>query len=221
MDRVHVPARCVTRSLSAVIQEACIQGVSTRSVDDLVKAMGMTGISKSQVARLCAEIEERVDAFLNRPLKGEWPYLWLDATYLKVRRAGRIVSVAAIVAVAVNTDGRREVLGIAVQPSEAEAFRGAFLRALADRGLRGVRLIIADEHKGLKAAAAKVPSLLREPQPAADPPGGLTPADDPLIRAENLSDQLGPPQSRCNRHRLSLDSDFEQVDKMAPPVGQA
>jgi transposase-like protein len=153
------------------LQEAYIQGVSTRSVDDLVKAMGMTGVSKSQVSRLCVEIDERVDAFLNRPLEGEWPYVWLDATYIKVRRSGRIVSVAAIVAVAVNLpfrqivlrtiacrviDGRREVLGIAIQPSEAEVFWDEFLRSLADRGLRGVKLIIADEHKGLKAAAAKV-----------------------------------------------------------------
>jgi transposase-like protein len=118
--------------------------------------MGLTGISKSQVSRLCAEIDERVQAFLNRPLEGEWPYLWIDATYLKVRRGGRIVSVAAIVAVAVNTDGRREVLGIDVMPSEAEGFWSEFLRSLADRGLRGVKLIIADEHKGLKAAADKV-----------------------------------------------------------------
>ncbi len=150
------PRRASEKAMTAVIQEAYIQGVSTRSVDELVKAMGMTGVSKSQVSRLCVEIDERVDAFLNRPLEGEWPYLWLDATYIKVRRSGRIVSVAAIVAVAVNTDGRREVLGIAIQPSEAEVFWDEFLRALADRGLRGVKLIIADEHKGLKAAAAKV-----------------------------------------------------------------
>lgn len=116
----------------------------------------MTGVSKSQVSRLCGEIDERVNAFLRRPLEGEWPYLWLDATYIKVRRSGRIVSVAAIVAVAVNLDGRREVLGIAVQPSEAEVFWDEFLRSLADRGLRGTHLIIADDHKGLKAAAAKV-----------------------------------------------------------------
>jgi len=151
------PRRASEKAMTAVIQEACIQGISTRSVDDLVKAMGMSGISKSQVSRLCAEIDGRVEAFLNRPLEGEWPYLWLDATYIRVRRSGRIVSVAAIVAVAVNTDGRREVLGIAIQPSEAEVFRDEFLRALTDRGLRGVKLIIADEHKGLKAAAAKVP----------------------------------------------------------------
>jgi len=103
----------------------------------------MTGVSKSQVSRLCVEIDERVDAFLDRPLEGGWPYLWLDATYIKVRRSGRIVSVAAIVAVAVNLDGRREVLGIAIQPSEAEVFWDEFLRSLADRGLRGVKLIIA------------------------------------------------------------------------------
>jgi len=150
------PRRASEKAMTAVIQEAYIQGVSTRSVDELVKAMGMTGVSKSQVSRLCVEIDERVDAFLNRPLEGEWPYLWLDATYIKVRRSGRIVSVAAIVAVAVNTDGRREVLGIAIQPSEAEVFWDEFLRTLADRDLRGVKLIIADEHKGLKAAAAKV-----------------------------------------------------------------
>ena len=150
------PRRAAEKAMTAVIQEAYVQGLSTRSVDDLVKAMGMTGVSKSQVSRLCGEIDERVSAFLNRPLEGEWPYLWLDATYIKVRRGGRIVSVAAIVAVAVNLDGRREVLGIAVQPSEAEVFWDEFLRSLADRGLRGSRLIIADDHKGLKAAAAKV-----------------------------------------------------------------
>src|SRR3954468_24857644 len=107
------PRRASEKALTAVIQEAYVQGVSTRSVDDLVKAMGMTGISKSQVSRLCAEIDERVKAFLDRPIEGAWPYLWIDATYLKSRQAGRIVSVAVIIAVGVNTDGRREVLGIA------------------------------------------------------------------------------------------------------------
>ena len=104
------PRRASEKALTAVIQEAYVHGVSTRSVDDLVKAMGMTGISKSQVSRLCAEIDERVQAFLNRPIEGSWPYLWIDATYVKVREAGRIVSVAVIIAVGVNTDGRREVL---------------------------------------------------------------------------------------------------------------
>jgi len=150
------PRRTGEKALAAVIQEAYIQGISTRSVDELVKAMGMSGISKSQVSRLCGEIDERVQAFLNRPIEGDWPYLWIDATYMKVREAGRIVSVAVIIAVAVNTDGVREVLGMAVGPSEAEPFWTAFLRSLTRRGLRGVKLVIADSHEGLKAAAAKV-----------------------------------------------------------------
>ena len=150
------PRRTAEKALAAVIQEAYIQGVSTRSVDELVKAMGMTGISKSQVSRLCAEIDERVNAFLTRPLEGDWPYLWIDATYVKVRQAGRIVSVAVIIAVAVNTDGVREIVGVAVGPSESEPFWLKFLRDLTRRGLRGVKLVISDAHLGLKAAIAKV-----------------------------------------------------------------
>jgi putative transposase len=150
------PRRTAEKALTAVIQEAYIHGISTRAVDDLVKAMGASGISKSQVSRLCAEIDERVNAFLSRPIEGAWPYLWIDATYLKSRQAGRIVSVAVIIAVGVNTDGRREVLGVATGASEAEPFWKAFLRSLADRGLRGVKLVIADDHKGLRAAATKV-----------------------------------------------------------------
>jgi transposase-like protein len=150
------PRRTAEKALTAVIQEAYVHGVSTRSVDDLVKAMGGTGISKSQVSRLCAEIDERVNAFLSRPIEGSWPYLWIDATYLKSRQGGRVVSVAVIVAVAVNADGRREVLGVATGPSEAEVFWTDFLRSLADRGLRGVKLVIADDHKGLRAAARRV-----------------------------------------------------------------
>jgi putative transposase len=150
------PRRMGEKALTAVIQEAYVQGVSTRSVDDLVQAMGMTGISKSQVSRLCSEIDERVQTFLNRPLEGDWPYLWLDATYVKVRQAGRIVSVAVISAVGFNDDGRREVLGMTVGASEAETFWTEFLRSLARRGLRGVKLAISDAHEGLKAAVAKV-----------------------------------------------------------------
>ena len=150
------PRRMAEKALTAVLQEAYIQGISTRSVDDLVKALGMSGVSKSQVSRLCAEIDERVTAFLERPLEGDWPYLWIDATYVKVRQNGRIVSVAVIVAVGVNTDGRREVLGMDIGPSEAEPFWVAFLRSLARRGLRGVKLAISDAHEGLKAAIAKV-----------------------------------------------------------------
>src|SRR5579872_5608638 len=120
------------KALIAVIQEAWIAGVSTRRVDELVQA------------------------FLDRPLAGEWPYLWLDATYLKQREGGRIVSVAAIIAVAVNTDGKREIVGLHIGPSEAETFWLGFLKSLARRGLRGVKLVISDAHEGLKAAISRV-----------------------------------------------------------------
>jgi putative transposase len=150
------PRRTAEKALTAVIQEAYVQGISTRSVDDLVRAMGMDGVSKSQVSRLCAEIDERVRDFLGRPIEGDWPYLWLDATYVKVREAGRIVPVAVTIAVGVNADGRREVLGMAIGSSEAESFWLDFLRGLARRGLRGVKLVISDAHEGLKAAVAKV-----------------------------------------------------------------
>jgi transposase-like protein len=150
------PRRLAEKALTAVIQEAYIQGVSTRSVDDLVKALGMSGISKSQVSRLCEEIDDRVKTFLDRPIEGDWPYLWIDATYVKVRQNGRIVSVAVIVAVGVNTDGRREVLGLDIGPSEAETFWTGFLRKLARRGLRGVKLVISDAHEGIKATVSKV-----------------------------------------------------------------
>lgn len=158
------------QALVAVIQEAWIGGVSTRRVDELVQAMGLSGISKSTVSKLCKDIDERVGEFLNRPLTGEWPYVWLDATYLKVRQGGRIVPVAAIIAVAANTEGRREIIGLGIGPSEA--FGGAavhwtpafpalpfwteFLRSLRARGLGGVRLVISDAHTGLKAAIARV-----------------------------------------------------------------
>jgi len=150
------PRRTSEKALVAVIQEAWINGVSTRRVDELVQAMGLSGISKSTVSKLCKDIDERVGEFLNRPLTGEWPYLWLDATYLKVRRGGRIVSVAAIIAVAVNTDGRREIIGLGTGPSEAEAFWTDFLRGLKARGLDGVKLVISDAHTGLKAAIRRV-----------------------------------------------------------------
>jgi putative transposase len=168
------PRRMAEKALTAVIQEAYIQGISTRSVDDLVQAMGgaclrlreaqlcgvagggMTGISKSQVSRLCEEIDERVKAFLDRPIEGDWPYLWIDATYVKVRQQGRVVSVAVIVAVGANSDGRREVLGLDIGPSEAETFWTAFLRKLARRGLTGVKLVVSDAHEGLKAAVSKL-----------------------------------------------------------------
>ena len=150
------PRKMAEKALVAVIQEAWIGGVSTRRVDELVQAMGLAGISKSQVSKLCKEIDERVGGFLDRPLEGEWPYLWLDATYLRVREGGRIVSVAAIIAVAVDTEGRREIVGLGLGPSEAEPFWSAFLKGLVRRGLKGVKLVISDAHEGLKQAVAKV-----------------------------------------------------------------
>jgi transposase-like protein len=150
------PRKTAEKALIAVVQEAWIQGVSTRKVDDLVQALGMSGISKSQVSALCQEIDTRVNAFLDRPLEGDWPYLWLDATYLKIRDSGRVVSVAAIIATGVNQDGRREILGLGLGPSEAATFWIEFLRSLVRRGLKGVRLVISDAHEGLKAAITQV-----------------------------------------------------------------
>ena len=150
------PRRMAEKALAAVIQEAYVQGVSTRSVDELVKAMGGAGISKSQVSRLCEEIDDKVKTFLDRPIEGDWPYLWIDATYVKVRDQGRVVSAAVTIAVGVNTQGRREVLGMGIGPSEAETFWTDFLRKLARRGMRGVKLVVSDSHEGIKAAVSKV-----------------------------------------------------------------
>src|SRR6516225_9198374 len=150
------PRKTAEKALVTVIQEAWIGGVSTRRVDELVQAMGLSGISKSQVSKLCKDIDERVNAFLDRPLDGEWPYLWLDATYLKVRDGGRIVSVAAIIAVAVLTEGRREIIGLGIGPSEAEPFWSGFLKGLVKRGLKGVKLVISDAHDGLRHAITRV-----------------------------------------------------------------
>lgn len=150
------PRRMAERALTAVIQEASVHGISTRSIDDLVKALGMDGISKSQVSRLCEELDEKVRAFLDRPIEGDWPYLWIDATYVKVRQNGRIVSVAVIIAVGVNSDGRLEVLGMDIGLSEAEPLWAAFLRKLTRRGLRGVKLVISGAHEGIKAAVSKL-----------------------------------------------------------------
>ena len=150
------PRKTAEKALVMVIQEAWIGGVSTRRVDELVQAMGLSGISKSQVSKLCKDIDELVNAFLDRPIEGEWPYLWLDATYLKVRDGGRIVSVAAIIAVAVTTEGRREIVGLGIGPSEAEPFWSSFIKGLVKRGLRGVKLVISDAHDGLRLAITRV-----------------------------------------------------------------
>lgn len=146
------PRKTSEKALVAVIQEAWIGGVSTRRVDELVQAMGLNGISKSTVSKLCKDIDERVNAFLDRPLSGDWPYLWLDATYLRQREGGRIVSVAAIIAVAVNGEGKREIVGLHIGSSEAETFWSTFLKSLIKRGLQGVKLVISDAHEGLKGA---------------------------------------------------------------------
>jgi putative transposase len=144
------------KALAAVVQEAYVQGVSTRSVDDLVQAMGMSGISKSQVSRLCAGSTTRCRLFCNGRSKAIGPTCGSTPPIVKVRQNGRIVSVAVIIAVGVNSDGRREVLGMDIGPPEAETFWTAFLRKLARRGLRGVKLVISDAHEGIKAGVAKV-----------------------------------------------------------------
>jgi transposase-like protein len=144
------------RALVAVVQEAYVGGVSTRRVDELVKALGMGGISKSQVSRLCAELDEEVARFRDRPLSAAYPYLWLDATFVRARDGGRVVSQAVVVAVGVTADGVREVLGVDIGPSEDGAFWVRFLRGLVARGLGGVRLVTSDAHEGLRQAIAAV-----------------------------------------------------------------
>jgi len=150
------PRRRAERALAAVIQEAYVKGISTRKVDDLVRALGMDGISKSEVSRICKALDGEVTAFRSRAIEAEHPYVWLDATYHKVREAGRVTSMATVVAVGVTSDGWRQVLGVDVGPSEDQAFWTAFLRSLVRRGLKGVVLVISDAHEGLKAATAKV-----------------------------------------------------------------
>jgi len=150
------PRRRAERALVAVVQEAYVQGISTRRVDDLVQALGMQGISKSQVSRLCAELDKEVERFRNRKLEGPYPYVWLDGTFVKVRDNGRVVSQAIVIAIAVTANGEREVLGLDVGSSESGAFWLAFLRDLAARGLQDVKLVISDAHAGLRAAIGAV-----------------------------------------------------------------
>jgi len=150
------PRTRAERALVAAIQEAYIQGVSTRRVDALVQALGMTGISKSQVSRLCEELDAVIARFRTRRLEGVYPYLWLDATFVKARRDGKVVSVAVVIAVGVRDSGEREVLGFDVGPSEDGEFWRSFLRGLVARGLAGVQLAVSDAHQGLKTAIAEV-----------------------------------------------------------------
>jgi transposase-like protein len=150
------PRKRAERALAAVVQQAYIEGVSTRRVDDLVKALGMEGISRSQVSRICEALDEEIGRFRTRSLAGEYPYVWLDATFLKVRDNGRVVSMAVVVAIGVRQTGEREVLSWEIGPSEDGAFWLRFLRGLVARGLRGAKLVVSDAHEGLKQAIAAV-----------------------------------------------------------------
>jgi len=195
------PRKPAEKALVTVIQEAWIGGVSTRRVDERVPAMGLSGISKSQASKLCKDIDERVNAFLDRPIDGEWPYLWLDATSLKVRDGGRIVSVAAIIAVAVNTEGRREIVGLGIGPSEAAPpepveglgpegrARSPFATRLADPSQMGSLALIPRGGRPAPAPGtrppakarrfpAKIVSAGRAFQPALSP---LSPRSAPMI----------------------------------------
>lgn len=145
------PRRRSEEALLNVIQEAYVHGVSTRKVEALVQAMGVDGVSKSEVSRICQTLDEQVEAFRKRPLTKVYPYLWLDAKYLKVRENGRVVSNALVVAYGVNEEGYREVIGVDAGGSECEAFWTEFMRGLVERGLKGVDLVISDAHTGLKA----------------------------------------------------------------------
>jgi putative transposase len=148
------PRKRAEQALVATVREAYVHGISTRKVDDLVKALGLDGISKSQVSRLCQALDAEVERFRGRRLEGEYPYVWLDATFVKVRDGGRVVSMAAVIAIGVNGEGQREVLGLDLGPSEDGAFWLRFLRGLVARGLRGVQLVSSDAHEGLKGAIA-------------------------------------------------------------------
>jgi putative transposase len=150
------PRKRAERALAAVVQEAYVQGVSTRRVDELVQALGLQGISKSQVSRVCQALDAEVERFRTRKLEGPYPYVWLDATFVKVREGGRVVAMAVVIAVGVSATGQREVLGLDVGPSEDGAFWLQFLRSLVARGLAGTQLVVSDAHQGLKGAIAAV-----------------------------------------------------------------
>jgi putative transposase len=152
------PRRRSEKALLAVVQQAYIQGVSTRKVDDLLRALGLTGIDKSKVSRICQELDEGVAAFRDRSLTDAYPYVWLDALYLKVRQNGRVVSQALVIAIGVRDNGERDILGFDVGASEEEAFWLQFLRQLKERGLHGVQLVTSDAHQGLKKALSQTMS---------------------------------------------------------------
>jgi putative transposase len=150
------PRRRAEKALQAVVVEAYVKGVSTRKVDDLVRALGIDGISRSEVSRICKVLDAEVRAFLGRPIDTECPYLWLDATFHKVREAGRVISLATVVGIGVSATGERTIVGASTGLSEDHQFWVSFLRSLVKRGLSGVRLVISDAHEGLRQAIAKV-----------------------------------------------------------------
>ena len=167
------PRRRCEQAIMAVVMEADINGVSTRKVDRLVEQLGIAGLDKDRVSRLCRALDEQVEIFRSRPLEGAYPYLWLDAKHLKVRDQGRVVSTALVIAYAVHETGRREVIGLDLGEVETEAFWLEFLRTLRRRGLDGIRLVVSDHHEGLKTAIARVLSACWQrctvhfrPQPA-------------------------------------------------------
>jgi hypothetical protein len=204
------PRKTSGKALVAAIQEARIGGVPARRVDDLAQAMGLTGISESTASKLCKDIDERVSAFLERPLSGGWPYLRPDATHLRRREGGRVISVAAVVAVACDAEGRRRIVGLHIGPSEAETFWSAFLKSLAKRGPKGVKPVVPDAHEGLRAAVARAFGAARQrcrvaaplPRPPDEERPGLCadgPADDGRGRAAP-----GLPAARSGRHPADL-----------------
>ena len=150
------PRRPAEKALLAVVQEAYVQGVSTRKVDKILQKMGLSGMDPNKVSRICKELDEGVNAFRNRPLDSDYPYLWLDALYLKVRQNHRVVSMAVVIAIGVRETGEREILGLSIGASEESAFWMEFLRGLVQRGLKGVQLVISDAHSGLKEAISAV-----------------------------------------------------------------
>jgi transposase-like protein len=150
------PRRRAEQALVAVVQEAYVNGVSTRKVDRLVEQMGLRGLSKDQVSRMCQGLDEHVTAFRQRPLEGAYPYLWLDAKIERVREPGGVRQKALVIAYAVHESGRREVIGLDVGAAETEAFWTEFLHSLRARGLTGVRLVVSDAHQGLRNAIARV-----------------------------------------------------------------
>lgn len=150
------PRRMWEKALVNVIQEAYVHGVSTRKVDELVQALGMDGIDKSTVSRISKELDEHVQKFIQRPLTLRYPYIWLDATFPKVREGGHVENMALVVAIGVNENGEREILGFDIGMAESGPFWTDFLRNLVGRGLNGVKLVISDAHEGLKGAIKEI-----------------------------------------------------------------